>query len=122
MPQAEKIIPFLRDNKNIGLNIIPVVSIATASGSVIAGVYALTKMLDNVEISVKKQDNLLMEYTAGNISESDYNKQADSITQELNNKSYNIQKETGVNMPVVLAGAGIIYGAYKILKKGGMLK
>lgn len=122
LPQAESIMPMLRNNPSgLGLNMAPVIGITAAAGTVIAGVYGLTKLLDPVEVALRKQDALLKLYENNDISESEYNHQANLITADLNNQNYEIQKSTGVNLPVVIAGAGTVYLAYKLLTKAGII-
>lgn len=122
MPQAAAIVPRLKNNSlGLGLNMAPVIGITAAAAGVIAAVYGLGKLLDPVEQALNKQAALLDDFAAGHLSEDEYNRQADEITAELNNQGYDIQKQTGVNIPVVISGAAVIYIGYKLLSKAGVI-
>lgn len=122
LPQAAAIVPHLKNNAlGLGLNMGPVIGITAAAGGVIAAVYGLGKLLDPVEQALNKQAALLDDFSQGLLTEDQYNAQADAITAELNNTGYDLQKQTHVNVPVVITGAAVIYAGYKLLEKAGVI-
>jgi hypothetical protein len=112
---------FKGTNGGMAFNTGAVIALTAATGAIYAAVSGVSALLDPVKDIIEKQGLLLDEYIARNINEGEYESRAAALENELETKTFFIQKKTGINVPAAITIAGVIYGTYKILQARGVL-
>ena len=112
---------FKGTNGGMAFNAGAVMALTAATGAIYAAVSGVSALLDPVKDIIEKQALLLDEYIARNINEGEYERRAAALENELETKTFFIQKKTGINIPAAITIAGVIYGTYKVLQARGVL-